>query len=224
MKTISIVISLMLIIVLTSCSQSKVNEDRLPSGSTPGGPSGVVDDDNSGASGPSTEENQGPDDETDGPSIPGMNLGPAGADFPELKDSTIEDTRSGWGTVRYTLDSAALYDSLKAAGISEESYALSGERGYDNYIKVKLTVENVDVSDTGTTELINNIELMSKSGSAIENIAPVWFSLGGEGERTRNATLRSSCRKPGVPLRWSSLSAWTMRLFSASMHRTASGW
>lgn len=183
MKTISIAISLMLILALTSCSQTKVNEDRLPSGITPGGTSGVVDDDNISASGPSTEENQNPEDKTDGPSIPGANLGPAGSDFPELEGNTLEDSRPGWGTIRYSLDTAVLYDGLEAAGISEESYALSGERGYDHYIKVEMTVENVDVSDIGTTELISNIELMSKSGAVIENIAPVWFSLGGEAEK-----------------------------------------
>lgn len=188
MKFISLVICFVLILSLAACSQARINENRMPSGGNQNGPKPPIDGEKNGGndgSVPSADDLQSPEDGDDGGEAPpaGDLPGPAGSDYLELEGSTFEVTRVGRGTVRYTVNSTALYDGLEAAGISEDSYALSGERGYDYYIKISMTVENVDVSDTGTTELISSFDLASRSGAVLEYISPVWFSLGGETEK-----------------------------------------
>ena len=160
-KALAILLSALLALSLASCAQGQVNEDRLPGG-VPGG--------------------QGSGDGTQGSATGGAqedeDLYPPGLDdYADVKDSTFEDTRSepGGGTLLYTVTSVELYDSLEAAGISEESYAVAGEEKYDHYIKIDMTVQNVDITDISHDFSINSFDLQCR----LYMLEPVWFSLGG---------------------------------------------
>ena len=160
-KALAILLSALLALSLASCAQGQVNEDRLPGG-VPGG--------------------QGSGDGTQGSATGGAqedeDLYPPGLDdYADVKDSTFEDTRSepGGGTLLYTVTSVELYDSLEAAGISEESYAVAGEEKYDHYIKIDMTVQNVDITDISHDFSINSFDLQCQ----LYMLEPVWFSLGG---------------------------------------------
>lgn len=160
-KVLAILLSALLALSLASCAQGQVNENRLPGG-VPGG--------------------QGSGDGTQGSATGGAqedeDLCPPGLDdYTDVKDSTFEDTRSepGGGTLLYTVTSVELYDSLEAAGISEESYAVAGEEKYDHYIKIDMTVQNVDITDISHDFSINSFDLQCQ----LYMLEPVWFSLGG---------------------------------------------
>ncbi len=160
-KALAILLSALLALSLASCAQGQVNEDRLPGG-VPGG--------------------QGSGDGTQGSATGGAqedeDLYPPGLDdYADVKDSTFEDTRSepGGGTLLYTVTSVELYDSLEAAGISEESYAVAGEEKYDHYIKIDMTIQNVDITDISHDFSINSFDLQCR----LYMLEPVWFSLGG---------------------------------------------
>lgn len=176
-KILIILISFALLLSLASCSQGKINEDRLPGG-VPGGteagpndgpqtPTGGVQDGPEPNNGTQAPTNGGSQEEV---TPPGLD------DYIDVEDSTFEDARhgEGEGTVLYTVTSVGLYDSLEAAGISEESYAASGEEKYDHYVKINMTVKNVDISDTGKECTANSFQL---AGHVY--FEPVWFSLGG---------------------------------------------
>lgn len=160
-KALAILLSALLALSLASCAQGQVNEDRLPGG-VPGG--------------------QGSGDGTQGSATGGAqedeDLYPPGLDdYADVRDSTFEDTRSepGGGTLLYTVTSVELYDSLEAAGISEESYAVAGEEKYDHYIKIDMTIQNVDITDISHDFSINSFDLQCQHYM----LEPVWFSLGG---------------------------------------------
>lgn len=160
-KALAILLSVMLALSLASCGQGKVNEDRLPGGVHGGHMPG--------------NDTQ---DSTIGGAQEDKGLYPPGLDdYADVKDSTFEDTRSepGGGTLLYTVTSVELYDSLEAAGISEESYAVAGEEKYDHYIKIDMTVQNVDITDINHDFSINSFDLQCR----LYMLEPVWFSLGG---------------------------------------------
>ena len=70
---------------------------------------------------------------------------PTGRDTGVLGTGTFEVVLEDLGRIRVTVHSAKLYDSLKEAGIDFASWdAVSGSY-YDHYLKVSLTVENIDV-------------------------------------------------------------------------------
>ncbi len=179
-RTLILFISFALVLSLASCGQGKVNEDRLPGGGQGGSaPAG-------GTQASTGNGTQGPLDGWDPPTLDDWDPNdPYGFnDFVEIEGSTFEDTRSGlgMGTVLYTVTGAGLYDSLEEAGISEESYAASGGEPYDHYIKVDMTVKNVDISDT-EEYTINNFGLMCRLYPLRE---VVWFNLGGVADNDPN--------------------------------------
>ena len=160
-KALAILLSAMFALSLASCAQGQVNEDRLPGGVHGGQGSG------DGTQGSATGGAQEDED-----------LYPPGLDdYADVKDSTFEDTRSepGGGTLLYTVTSVELYDSLEDAGISEESYAVAGEEKYDHYIKIDMTIQNVDITDISHDFSINSFDLQCR----LYMLEPVWFSLGG---------------------------------------------
>lgn len=172
-KAPAILLALALTLSLASCGQGKVNEERLPGGVHDGSaPTG-------GTQGPTGGGTQSPLDGWDQPTLEDWDPNdPYGFnDFVEIEGSTFEDTRANFpqGTVLYTVTGAGLYDSLEEAGISEESYAVSGEEAYDHYIKIDMTVKNVDISDT-EDYTINNFGLMCRLYPLREVL---WFNLGG---------------------------------------------
>ncbi len=173
-RTMAFLLSAALALSLASCGQGEVNEERLPSGGQGGQES--------------SDSTQGPTGGEDEPPYDWDPDDPAGFNNSvEVEDSTFEDTRRalGLGTVLFTVTSAGLYDSLEDAGISEESYAASGEETCDHYIKVDITVKNVDVSDAGEDYNVNNFKLMGHV--YFRYVDPVWFSLGGQADDEERA-------------------------------------
>lgn len=160
-KALAILLSAMLALSLASCAQGQVNEDRLPGG-VPGGQRSGDSTQGSATGGAQEDEDLYP---------PGLD------DYTDVKGSTFEDTRSepGGGTLLYTVTSVELYDSLEAAGISEESYTVAGEEKYDHYIKIDMTIQNVDITDINHDFSINSFDLQCR----LYMLEPVWFSLGG---------------------------------------------
>lgn len=174
-KAPAILLALALALSLASCGQGEVNEERLPGGvqggSAPGG----------GTQAPIGGDAQDPTDSWDPDDPVGFN------NSVEVENNTFEDTEllPGLGTVLFTVTSAGLYDSLEAAGISEESYAASGEEKYDHYVKIDMIVKNVDVSDAGEQYNVNNFRLMGHV--YFWYVGPVWFSLGGQADDEERA-------------------------------------
>ncbi len=169
-KVLALLFSLALALSLASCAQGKVNEERLPGGTQGGSaPAG-------GVQPPSGNGSQEPDPITLD-------------DFIDVKDNTFKDNclelSDGQGTVLFTVTSAGLYDSLEAAGISEESYAVLGKEKYDHYVKIDMIVKNVDVSDAGEQYNVNNFRLAGHVYFEYQTL--VWFSLGGQADDEERA-------------------------------------
>lgn len=156
---------------LASCAQGEVNGERLSNGlqneTDPGG--GIQGPFNGGTHQTNYLTNVRPFDFDD---------------YIDIENSTFKDNHvellTGKGTVLYTVTSAKLYDSLAGARISEESYAVSGSEKYDHYIKIDMTVKNVDVSDTGEEYNVNNFILAGHVDFYF--LHPVWFSQGGSAD------------------------------------------
>lgn len=173
-----ILLSLALLLTLTSCAQGEVNPDRLPGG-VPGGPDPS---DNTQVPDGDTQDPDGDTQDPVGDATEYFLPPPEFDQYADVENNTFEDTRAfvGGGTVLFTVTSAKLYDSLAEAGISEESYAASGMSKYDHYIKIDVTVKNVDVSDLGEIYGANNLKL--RGHVYFEYVDPVWFSLGGQAD------------------------------------------
>lgn len=167
-RTFILFVCFALLLSLASCAQGQVNEERLPGG---------VPDGTEPGGGPQPPTGDGPQSPAGGPSENEGHNGFYLDEYAEIEDSTFEDTRvgPGQGTLLYTVTSVELYDSLEAAGISEESYAVAGEEKYDHYIKIDMTVQNVDITDISHDYSINSFDLQCR----LYMLEPVWFSLGG---------------------------------------------
>ena len=178
-KALALLLSLALALSLVSCAQGKVNEERLPGGTQGGSaPAGGAQEPTGGTHAPIGGGAQDPIDGWDPNDPYGFN------NYVEIEGSTFEDTRANFpkGTVLYTVTGAGLYDSLEEAGISEESYAVLGEEPYDHYVKIDMTVKNVDISDT-EDYTINSFGLMCRLYPLRE---VVWFNLGGVADEEPN--------------------------------------
>lgn len=165
-----------LLLTLCSCAQSQVNSDQL-----------ITDTDAAGTGTSSSGDLTG--SEGDGPDE--IELGPA-APAPvhtETDGNVFETNFFGYGQVRYYINDVQLADSMDAAGIDEATYQLSGNRIYDYYLTISITVENVDVpvgSEENAETIRNHSHINDFQLQAIESdsvtalvLEPQYFDRGG---------------------------------------------
>lgn len=180
MKKISFVLIFCgIIFSLSSCTQAQVNTDRLLGGR---------DDLPLEATTSPTEKSADSDEK------PALNFGntddilpePANAgEKTEIDGNVFEEDFFGCGQVNYVINDVRLADSLTSAGTDEDTYQLSGNRTYDYYIMISLTIENVDVSmedAKAAAPLINvfNLYSPSENGEAYSiTYKLVYFDKGG---------------------------------------------
>ncbi len=185
-RFLAVLVLLSLCLGLSSCAQGEVNGDRLPGGQGGQASGGTQAPTDGGGQSPTDGSTQSPLSGWVPPSLDNWDPeDPYGFNFfVEIEGSTFEDTRVDYppGTVLYTVTSAGLYDSLADTGISEESYAASGAEKYDHYVKVDITVQNVDITET-EDYLINSFGLTCRLYPLRE---AVWFSLGGVADDARS--------------------------------------
>lgn len=172
-----------LLLTLCSCAQSQVNSDRLING-TDGVETGTA------SAGDLTDsEGDGTEDAYLNTSSE-IELGPVGPapTHTETDGNVFEMNFFGYGQVRYYINDVHLADSMDAAGIDEAIYQLSGNRSYDYYLAISMSVENVDVpvGDEDNAEAISNHSRMNdfqlqgvENGSEVALILePKYFDRG----------------------------------------------
>ncbi len=120
----------------------------------------------------------------------GSGGGPTIDDYENVgADGIFQKNLGGFGQVNYRINEIRMSDSLAEAGIAEADYNKSGNRTYDHYLTVSITIENIDVDVAATDEestkeiqdssLINDFCMYSKSSAEELPIPPVYFNLGG---------------------------------------------
>ncbi len=171
-------VSLALLFSIASCAQGEVNRDRLPGGVS----NGPVPSGDAQVPGGGTQVTDGVPQDPAGGATEYFLPPPEFDQYADVENSTFEDTRAfaGGGTVLFTVSSAKLYDSPEEAGIGDGSCAVSDMSKYDHYIKIDVTVKNVDVSDLGEIYGANNFKL--RGHVYFEYVDPVWFNLGGQAD------------------------------------------
>lgn len=153
-----ILLSTVLLFTLCSCAQSQVNSSRLLN-NTDGVETGTSDTDD-------LTDGEGEGSDTAYLNEPNeIELGPVGPAlaYTETDGNVFEMNFFGYGQVRYYINDVHLADTMDAAGIDEAIYQLSGNRSYDYYLAISMTVENVDVpvDDEINAEAIRNYSHMN---------------------------------------------------------------
>lgn len=164
-----------LLFLLCACAQSQVNTDRL------------LDNSNGLEAGPADASNfyNGKEEIQDDLSIPNEL-----DEHTETLRNVFEMDFFGYGRIRYFIEKITLADSMDAAGIDENAYALSGSKKYDHYITISIAIENLEipVDDEENTEgirrhsLINLFQLQyAENGKEIPSfiLEPQYFDKGG---------------------------------------------
>ena len=132
-----ILICIALMFTLCACTQSQVNDDRLPNNDS----AETTDPTDSDATTDPNEDMYGETIYTMGKYVE------AGRVF-----ETDDFDGSGSGHVNFYVKDVKMADNMEGAGIDSAKYQLSGRRTYDYYVAVSLTIENVDVPvDDGVT-------------------------------------------------------------------------